>query len=152
VQIAEREKAEQTRQQLLQQLVSTQEEERRRISRELHDTLGQHLTALHLGLKSVQAQDGCPASMAAGIQQLRELALRIDEEIDRLAFELRPPALDDLGLDAARRLLVKEWSAASRIAVDVHIDRLGHRRLPASARFWPNEARVCLAIQRLDRT
>jgi PAS domain S-box-containing protein len=132
LEIAARERAEQARRRLLQQLVSAQEEERRHISRELHDTLGQHLTALHLGLKSVQAQDGCPASVAGGIQQLRELAVRIDEEVDRLTFELRPPALDDLGLDAALRLLVKEWSATSHIPVDVHTRQLDHRRLPAT--------------------
>jgi len=128
--IIERKRAEQTRQQLFQQLVGAQEEERRRIAHELHDSLGQHLTTLHLGLKAVQAQDGCPDSVAHEIQQLRDLALRIDDQIDRLTFELRPPSLDDLGLQAALRLLVKEWSATGHTPVDVHIGQLDHRRLP----------------------
>jgi PAS domain S-box-containing protein len=130
VQVAERERAEQARQQLLGQLVSVQEEERQRISRELHDSLGQHLTALHLGLKAVQEQDGCSLHQAERLQQLRELALRLDDAVDRLSFELHPPALDDLGLEDALRQLVKEWSATSRIPVDVHTIQLGHRRLP----------------------
>jgi PAS domain S-box-containing protein len=130
--IAERTQAEQARQQLLQQLVGAQEEERRRISHELHDSLGQHLTALHIGLKSAHDQDGCPPQVADGIDKLRELALTIDAEVDRLSFELRPPALDNLGLQAALRLLVKEWSATSHIPVDQHIGQLDQQRLPAT--------------------
>jgi two-component system CheB/CheR fusion protein len=132
MEISERARAEQARQQLLGQLVSVQEEERQRLSRELHDSLGQHLTALHLGLKAVQEQDGCSLHQAERLQQLRELALRLDDAVDRLSFELRPPALDDLGLEDALRQLVKEWSATSRIPVDVHTIQLGHWRLPVA--------------------
>lgn len=128
----ERRRAEQAQRRLLQQLVSTEEEERRRISRELHDSLGQHLTALHFGLKSALAHDNVPPAVAGILQQLRELAWRIDEELDRLSFELRPPGLDDLGLAAALRLLIEEWSATSGISADLHTGGLGHRRLPAT--------------------
>jgi PAS domain S-box-containing protein len=131
VDVTERTRAEQARQQLLQQLVNAQEEERRRISRELHDSLGQHLTALHLGLKSIQTQDGCPISVADEIQQMRELALQIDAEVERLSFELRPPALDDLGLADALRRHIQQWSATSGIVVDLHLRGLDHERLPS---------------------
>ena len=130
--IAERKRAEQTRQQLLEQLIIAQEVERGRISRELHDSLGQSLTALHLGLKAVQERDSRPPDLADAIQQLRELALSIDAEVDRLTFELRPPALDDLGLADALRLLVKEWTATSHIPIDLHMRGLDHERLPAT--------------------
>jgi PAS domain S-box-containing protein len=129
--ITERRRAAETRQHLLEQIVNAQEDERRRISRELHDTLGQHLTALHLGLKSVQDQIGS-AFVRSRIRQLRELAMRFDDVIDHLAFELRPPALDDLGLEAALRLLIKEWSATSGVPIDVHTSRIDHQRLPTA--------------------
>ena len=132
MQIAERERAEQARQQLLGQLVSVQEEERQRISRELHDPLGQHLTALHLGLKAVQEQDGCSLHQAEQLQQLRELALRLDDTVDRLYLSCARQALDDLGLEDALRQFAKEWSATSRILVDVHTIQLGHWRLPVA--------------------
>jgi signal transduction histidine kinase len=111
-------------------VVEVQEEERRRISRELHDSLGQSLTALHVGLTSVQKLDGCPPHVQERIGTLRELALRIDEEVDRLSFELRPLALDDLGLESGLRLLVDEWSAVSHIPVDLHVNGLARRSLP----------------------
>jgi signal transduction histidine kinase len=131
VDVTERTRAEQARQQQHQQLVNAQEEERRRISRELHDSLGQHLTALHLGLKSIQTQDGCPISVADEIQQMRELALQIDAEVERLSFELRPPALDDLGLADALHRHIQQWSATSGIVVDLHLRGLDHERLPS---------------------
>jgi PAS domain S-box-containing protein len=130
--VTERKQAEQARQQLLEQLVTAQEQERVRISRELHDSLGQSLTALHFGLKVVQERANCPPDMAEAIEKLRELALSIDDDLDRLTFELRPPALDDLGLEEALRLLVKKWTATSGIAVDLHTRSLGQQRLPAT--------------------
>jgi PAS domain S-box-containing protein len=128
--ITERRRAEQDRRRVMEQLVNAQEEERRRIARELHDSLGQHLMALHLGLKSAQAQANVPPNIAGILHQLRELALRIDDEIDHISFELRPPSLDDLGLAAALRLLIKEWSATSSILVDWHTGQLDNWRLP----------------------
>jgi two-component system CheB/CheR fusion protein len=129
--ITERKRAEQARQQLMEQLVTAQEDERGRLSRELHDTLGQQLTALHLHLKLVQDRDNCPPDVTKEIQQLRELALRIDAEVDRLTFELRPAALDELGLVEALRLLVREWSATSGIVVDLYTRGLDHERISA---------------------
>lgn len=129
--ITVRKQAEQARQRLLQQLITAQEDERGRISRELHDGLGQSLTALHLGLKHVQMQDGCPPDIADEIERLRELALTIDADVDRLTFELRPPQLDNLGLVEALRLLVKVWSATSGIPADMYTRGLDHERIAA---------------------
>ena len=128
----EHHRTEHARQQLFQQLVTAQEEERRRIARELHDSLGQYLSALRVGLEGMQAQDGCPPHIADGLQRLCQLALTLDTAVDRLAFELRPTALDDLGLDDALGTLVREWSATSHIPVDMHIRGFGQRRLPTT--------------------
>jgi PAS domain S-box-containing protein len=130
--IAERKQAEAARAEALQRLVTAQEDERRRISRELHDTLGQYLTALQVGLQTVKEQDGCPADVTESITRMQALALRMDEEVERLSFELRPPALDDLGLEDALRRHVQEWSASSGIAADLHTKSLDHQRLPTS--------------------
>ena len=85
---------------------------------------------MHIGLKSVQDQDGCPHAVAERIDQLRTLALRMDDEVEHLSFELRPLALDDLGLGDALWRHLQEWSVLNNIEVDLHIQRLGHMRLP----------------------
>ena len=130
--IAERKRSDAVRMKLLQRLVNAQEEERRRISREMHDSLGQHLTALTLGLKSVQTREGCPEPVREHIEQLRATALQLDEEIDRLSYELRPPALDDLGLAPALRRHAQAWSQETAIPVEVHIRGIENERLPAA--------------------
>jgi PAS domain S-box-containing protein len=128
--ISERKQEEQARIQLIQRIVTTQEEERRRIARELHDSLGQYLTAIHIGLKAVQEQDGCPPHITERIEQLRAIAFRMDEEVEMLSYELRPQALDDLGLVDALHRHIDEWSALNGIAVDFHTQGLEHERLP----------------------
>ncbi|MFL5801899.1 MAG: PAS domain S-box protein [Roseiflexaceae bacterium] len=128
----EHRRTEHARQQLLKQLVSAQEEERGRIARELHDSLGQYLTALRVGLEGVQAQDSCSPHMADNLQRLCDLALTLDVAVDRLAFELRPAALDDLGLEQALDMLAREWTATSHIPVDLHTSGFDQRRLPAT--------------------
>jgi len=102
------------RQQLLEQLVTATEEERRRIARELHDVLGQHITALRMAFEAAQPPDDSLSGMSAMVQ-------RLDETVDRLTMELRPPALDHLGLHGAITSLAQEFSAATGLRVDVHL-------------------------------
>ncbi|MEZ4730575.1 MAG: PAS domain S-box protein [Caldilineaceae bacterium] len=120
------------RQHLLDRLLSVQEDERRRIAHDLHDSLGQHLVALNVGLKTVEEIDGCPHDISARIVALRAMVVRMDEEVERLAFALRPPALDDLGLADALRRHVAVWSADSHIPVDLHLRGLTATRLPSA--------------------
>jgi signal transduction histidine kinase len=127
--IEERTRAEDARKQLLHRLVDAQEQERRRIARELHDTLGQHLTALDVGLKTLGDLEGCPSPVTGSLDRLRGLAARIGDEVDRLAYELRPQVLDDLGLASAIGHYVDEWSRDTGIATDVHLYGLEDRRL-----------------------
>lgn len=131
VEIAERKRAEAARRQLLQRLVTAQEEERRRLSRELHDQLGQHLTALMLGLQSLKQPDGAPAAAGACVDRLQELTDQLMQEVHRLARELRPAALDDLGLPAALRRHAEAWSRYSGVSVDFHSREFDAGRLPA---------------------
>jgi PAS domain S-box-containing protein len=128
--IARRERAEAARQELLQRLAAAGEEERRRIARELHDQTGQHLTALSLGLKSLG--DATPEASPARqrIEQLKALTALLGKEVHDLALELRPTALDDLGLHTALVNYAEEWSSRSGVPVDYHGDGLDAERLP----------------------
>lgn len=128
--ITERKQAEQVRQHVLNQLIHAQEDERRRIAHDLHDSLGQYLAALALGLKSIQQLEHCPDPVIDSILQLRALTQRMDEEVDRLSFALRPSVLDDFGLQEALNLHVQAWKAESGIAVDLHTRGLEEARLP----------------------
>lgn len=123
--------SETARLQLLRRIVTAQEEERRRISRELHDQTGQHLTALLLGLKTLNNSSGNgSASLHKGLLQLQKLTERLVDEAHHLAWELRPAALDDLGLETALSNYVEKWSDRNSISLDFHsgLDKL---RLPA---------------------
>lgn len=121
-------RANEERRQLLQRIVEAQEAERKRIARELHDSLGQYLTALHLGLASVEAQFGTPAAEPK-LAELKSLMTEISQELGRLARELRPTVLDHLGLKSAIIQYIEEWEARSELKFDVQIN-LGERRLP----------------------
>ena len=121
IEIAERKVAEDKIRQLLGQLVDAQEDERRRLSRELHDTLGQHLAVLTLGLEAVRAQEGCPPRVMERLNYIAQAARRLEEEVDRLSYELRPLALDNMGLVDALRQYAGEWSAECGVPVDVTV-------------------------------
>lgn len=130
--IGERMQAEQSRQMLLRQLVTAQEEERRRIARELHDQMGQDLTALMLGLKTLRNTAAVDSPAQARLEQVHALAGKIGREVRSLAVHLRPPALDELGLAATLANEVEQWSARTLIAVDFQTIGLADQRLPAA--------------------
>ena len=117
---AERTQAEASRGRLLRRLVVAQEEERRRIARDLHDDLGQRLTALRLMLegmaKAPPASSHLSASLAAALQVLVE----IDQSLDFIAWELRPAALDELGLVKVLDTYVAAWSRHAGIPAAFH--------------------------------
>src|SRR5213083_430266 len=94
--ISERERAEELRNRLIQQAVTAQEEERRRIARELHDEAGQSLTALLVGLKTLEAAHSLQEAKGLA-ESLRAVASVALHEVGRLAWGLRPSVLDDLG-------------------------------------------------------
>jgi PAS domain S-box-containing protein len=129
--IALRERAEADRRDLLGRLTTAQEDERRRIARELHDQLGQHLAALGLGLKVVRDATPGPSPARERLEGLRALTDQIGREIHNLALELRPTALDDLGLHAALVNYAEEWGQRSGIEVDFHSTGYDGVRLPA---------------------
>jgi signal transduction histidine kinase len=128
--ISKHKESEAGRLELLRRLVTAQEEERRRISRELHDQTGQHLTALLLGLKTLNnSTDNGSTSLHKSLLQLQKLTERLVEEAHHLAWELRPVALDDLGLETAISNYVEKWSERNSISLDFH-SGLTKLRLP----------------------
>ena len=122
-QIVQRQLAQDAHRQVLRRLVAAEETERGRVSRELHDQLGQDLTALKLGLQIVGKQRPCPPAVRSSVSKLEGLTDRLMRDIHRLAWELRPAALDDFGLEMALRRYADEWAALSGVPVD--FDSLG---------------------------
>lgn len=113
-----RQAAEAERLVLLRRLATAQEDERRLISRNLHDQMGQLLTALGLGLKALEAATPDPSPGHPHLSRLRELTDRIGREFHQLALDLRPTALDDLGLQTALTTYAEAWSKRSGVSVD----------------------------------
>jgi PAS domain S-box-containing protein len=128
--VAERLLVEEARRELLRRLVTAQEEERRRISRELHDRMGQQLAALMMGLKTLGVESYGRSSTLDTLRQLEEMIDELSREVHTLAWGLRPPALDDLGLETALCNYVEEWAERTRVPVDFHSAGFGGCRLP----------------------
>lgn len=113
---------------LLKQLVRAQEDERRRLARDLHDHLGQRLTTLRMRIESMKDPH---ARSPATPDELQEIVKRLDADVDFLAWELRPIALDELGLDAALSNYATQWSEHFDAKAEFHARGLGEQRLPA---------------------
>ncbi|HTN51182.1 MAG TPA: HAMP domain-containing protein [Anaeromyxobacter sp.] len=92
---------EQARAQLLQKVISAQEDERKRIARELHDETSQSLAVLAMGLEA--AQDAIRSGRTPRLDEVKSVAVRTLEDVHRLILDLRPSVLDDLGLLSAIR-------------------------------------------------
>jgi signal transduction histidine kinase len=113
----------------VQRIVSGQEQERRRLSRELHDETGQALTSILLGLKAIEDAQGTERFPAA-LATLREQVVATLQDVRRLAVELRPKALDDFGLVPALDRLTSAFAEQTGIAADLE-SRLPETRLPS---------------------
>jgi signal transduction histidine kinase len=97
---------------LSRKLVEMQEDERRRVSRELHDEAGQTLTSLLLTLRLLEREAGPGGAVTARAEDLRRIAESIQETLHRVATGLRPVALDHLGLVPALQQLVGNFSTS----------------------------------------
>jgi PAS domain S-box-containing protein len=127
-QAAEIKQAEATRRLLLEHMLSAQEEERRRIARELHDEAGQLLTSLLVGLRSLEhARD--LADVKTQGHRLREITAQTIDEVGRLARGLHPTVLDDHGLGVALSRYVSEYVKTHHITVDLKLDELDSNNL-----------------------
>jgi len=118
--LTDRKRAESTQIELLKRLLSAEDQERRRIARELHDETGQSLTTLLVGLRAIGDKTGL-AEVRSMAQRLREVAAHTVDDVGRLARGLHPAVLDDKGLVAAARRHVSDFAKAFGIAVDFRV-------------------------------
>jgi signal transduction histidine kinase len=119
-----RKRARAERLRLLRRLAQAQEDERRRIARELHDQVGQTVTGLSLGLKSLERTlegKSCLGEVRQQLHWLQALTTGIGHDIHQAASDLRPAALDDLGLHKALMAYASAWRDRSGVAIDVQV-------------------------------
>jgi PAS domain S-box-containing protein len=131
--MGERERAERAHTELLTRLVFAQEDERRRIAREMHDQFGEQLTALSLRIGMLKIACGDRADLGEQIEALEAVAGQLDLDVDHLVWELRPTALDDLGLRAALANYLQVWSKRVNISAGLHASGLLDDRLSSDA-------------------
>ncbi|MBW2132500.1 MAG: PAS domain S-box protein [Deltaproteobacteria bacterium] len=114
--------------QLTEKLFQSQEEERRRIARELHDESGQSLTAVKLALERLRQNIFSEEiDLEKEISDVNKMVMRTASEIRRLSYHLHPTLLIDLGLEPALKLYFKEISAHSGIIIEFNMVGFNHR-------------------------
>ncbi|OGO45682.1 MAG: ATPase [Chloroflexi bacterium RBG_16_63_12] len=125
----ERAEREQLRVRYVSGVIGAQEEERKRIARELHDSTSQSLTSLMVGLRALS--DACDSpDVRQRSEELRVVAAHTLDEVHELSLQLRPSVLDDLGLPSALERYVADCRRRYHLQIDLAIHGLGERRLP----------------------
>lgn len=120
--ITKQKRTEEELQQMMSKLIDVQEDERKRLSRNLHDGLGQNLYSHLITINLLQSQVNHPL-----IEQMQTEATNLIEEVRKISWELRPSVLDDLGLVPAIRSYLGRYS--EHYAIDVKFDCSLHQRL-----------------------
>lgn len=120
--ITERRRAEERMHLLAQHLQTVREEERKRISRELHDDIGQILTAIKIDLAGVEAGCRCEGDTKNKMADIQQLLIEGIQSVHTLCRQLRPGALDDLSLLDALEGLVEDWKNRNRVECDLFAD------------------------------
>ena len=124
--ITERRHAESALRDFSRRLIETQESERKHIARELHDEIGQVLTAVRINLEGLEQQCKATAEIRDGIRAIDEALTKVRD----LSFELRPSLLDDLGLAVATRWYADRYTRRAGLKAEVVIDTdLADKRL-----------------------
>lgn len=118
----------QSRIHFLRRALTSQEEERQRITREIHDGIGQSLTSLLLGLRAME-ETTTDTRTCENAKSLRELGAGIHEELRRIVRGLRPAILDQLGLAAAVLRLVEDLRNTSGAEIELDTQELASVRL-----------------------
>jgi signal transduction histidine kinase len=129
--ITQRKRTEESLRVLSGQLLHMQDEERRRIARELHDSAGQILAALSMNLAPLESENSqIPPRVAMGIKESLSLIDELSKQLRTMSHLLHPPLLDEVGLSSALQLYLEGFTERSKIKVNLEIpDDFG--RLPA---------------------
>ena len=123
--ITERKRVEQELQKMMSSIIEVQEEERKRLSRNLHDGIGQNLYSHLITINRLMSELNHPL-----LEQMQEEAAQLIEEIREISWELRPSVLDDLGLVPAIRSFLFRYS--DHYSIDVFFDCVLNQRLSIS--------------------
>jgi signal transduction histidine kinase len=116
-------------------LIGVQEEERRRISQELHDDLGQRLALLEIKIHHLE-RNCLPTDVTKGLRAVRDIVADLDRDIHRICYELYPVVLEKLGLIVALRCLCRDFSESSEI-----LTVFDHQKVPQKL---PENISLCL--------
>jgi signal transduction histidine kinase len=121
-QVIERHKAEERLRELTTRLLQVQDDECRRIARELHDSAGQYLAAIQMNLSALERDaSSLAAPQAKRISDSIEMANRCTTEIRTISYLLHPPLLDEVGLASALALYAEGFAERSGIRVELEI-------------------------------
>jgi PAS domain S-box-containing protein len=120
--MTERKQEEEARSSLVRRLFAAQEEERGRISRELHDDFGQHVSALALRLTAITREYGEHTNLGLQLGSLETIVKQLGSDINVIAWQLRPAALDDFGLVSALGSHIARWSEHVDVRTELHVD------------------------------
>ncbi len=115
--------ANQSLRQLTGQLLNLQDEERRRIARELHDNAGQALSVLAMNLGAIAEDLGRMMKTAATVADSASMVRQMSDDIRTMSYLLHPPLLDEMGLLAALEWYVKGFAERSKIAVNLECSK-----------------------------
>lgn len=138
IDISERKRAEEALKYLGSRLIAAQEDERKRVARELHDDLNQRMAVLSIELEQLSQKIEKPFGLRKRVQKLQLQAQDISTDIHRLSYKLHPSKLDHLGLAAAVKTLCDELSLMQSGKPRVHFHQSG---LPADL---PKDITLCL--------
>jgi PAS domain S-box-containing protein len=127
--MAQLEQSQAAHRRLLERVFETQEQERRRIAREVHDQAGQLMAALLVGLRALDDSIAIDEAKALA-RHLRAIAVQAIDEVGRLIRGLHSSVLDDHGLAVALRRYVADYSKTHNIAVDLTLNELDTVDLP----------------------
>jgi PAS domain S-box-containing protein len=123
--ISERKHAEAALADLTRRLIDAQEEERKRIARELHDDLNQRVALISIELEQVaQSCSRNPSSLSTRLTSLKQKVSEISNEIHRMSYELHPSKLEHLGLVPALRSFCGELSRSRGIKIEFHTGKV----------------------------
>jgi len=138
IDISERKRAEKALNYLGSRLIAAQEDERKRVARELHDDLNQRMAVLSIELEQLSQKIEKPSSLREHVHKLQLQAQEISTDIHRLSYKLHPSKLDHLGLAAAVKTLCDDFSLMQSGKLRAHFHQSG---LPADL---PKDVTLCL--------
>ena len=144
VDVTDQKEAEHAARELSARVMRAQEQERKRISRELHDSIGQYLTAVNFTLGSLQDRESLDAETERKLKECAELVRTCMKEIRSVSYMLHPPLVDLLGLAPALRNYGERFSQRTGIRLDLDLAEEMQRLAPDTEIAFFRVAQECL--------